>query len=830
MTITSFWGTLATTPTGWTKPDWEAVKIEDLAPETAKKSFLSWPVEDQLAYLRQHGQGDSKSLSFEFPSGSLTALITQHEDADGNLADQVGLVLQGSYSTFPGLDLGQRRAASLGELTVQPGDLEPATFLEWDQASQEEYLVRHGGEVTLKQVAGQPLIHAIKPSGGQMTVFLTLRSGENFEPIPYHHLSGSAAGSPSAIVNASAEALFPKLDGELILLDPDARPAFFDTAPDTLSEAEKDQLYKEFGSWHSAYQLEYTKRYGVLKGSPPETSKVLTLERSAGEGQPGNTMHIVISLSDPTRHYVVQDLDKTALGQMSLRDQSFLISLASDADQILGGQIKTLMATLGLQLGGTGSDYQIDLYQGPAEAPGSEPDGFDFDIGNLSDPDLQTDDGLATASDFIAKFRSWPPYYQAAFVENAMTDLHGTLDTSKALVIPTQAIISDTGVQIPAGAILTVMFSQSHPGKIQVVSADRAILSQEQIALMSLPDQAHLNKLIGEYDLGDLGLTIPAASRKYPEISAAIEELERKINNSGLPLEDKKVFFDQLMVFQNRIDTYPFLAASEVGNQIKALGTRLDRAAAFFGAVEPTPKDAKPKQGASARTLYDNVITRDGDIGGIKRAYDLFMEQERRIAQIAEERRNLVSGNGTGGSRMDVPYLIYRLQSLYNLSLEALIVIETEEINQQNELLKTYAKIQDAINLSAGRKEKDGTIGIANQGGQSYNSLGEYTHVINMFNDRGVEKQPHPLETLYGISRPLIYLFNDQGDLPDYDKQTWGTQGTRISETVTLFNQQNQMKMNDVSSMDKQRNRHFELANGALSKMNEIIQSIGRIG
>jgi hypothetical protein len=49
MTITSFWGTLATTPTGWTKPDWEAVKIEDLAPETAKKSFLSWPVEDQLA-------------------------------------------------------------------------------------------------------------------------------------------------------------------------------------------------------------------------------------------------------------------------------------------------------------------------------------------------------------------------------------------------------------------------------------------------------------------------------------------------------------------------------------------------------------------------------------------------------------------------------------------------------------------------------------------------------------------------------------------------------------------------------------------------------------
>lgn len=33
---------------------------------------------------------------------------------------------------------------------------------------------------------------------------------------------------------------------------------------------------------------------------------------------------------------------------------------------------------------------------------------------------------------------------------------------------------------------------------------------------------------------------------------------------------------------------------------------------------------------------------------------------------------------------------------------------------------------------------------------------------------------------------------------------------------MTLINQENQIKMNDINSMNKQKDRHFDLANGAL--------------
>jgi hypothetical protein len=56
----------------------------------------------------------------------------------------------------------------------------------------------------------------------------------------------------------------------------------------------------------------------------------------------------------------------------------------------------------------------------------------------------------------------------------------------------------------------------------------------------------------------------------------------------------------------------------------------------------------------------------------------------------------------------------------------------------------------------------------------------------------------------------------------------WEGYGQTLADAVTLLSQDSQIKMNDVNSLDKQKNRHFDLANGALQKLSEILNNIAR--
>jgi hypothetical protein len=50
-----------------------------------------------------------------------------------------------------------------------------------------------------------------------------------------------------------------------------------------------------------------------------------------------------------------------------------------------------------------------------------------------------------------------------------------------------------------------------------------------------------------------------------------------------------------------------------------------------------------------------------------------------------------------------------------------------------------------------------------------------------------------------------------------------------LADTVTLLNQRNQILQNEIENATKQQNRHFELGNNALRKMNDMIMTIGRM-
>jgi hypothetical protein len=93
--------------------------------------------------------------------------------------------------------------------------------------------------------------------------------------------------------------------------------------------------------------------------------------------------------------------------------------------------------------------------------------------------------------------------------------------------------------------------------------------------------------------------------------------------------------------------------------------------------------------------------------------------------------------------------------------------------------------------------------------------------------DRG-----HPIESLYNSDRPKFDLIEEgeegAGSLKLMSKNAFDQFQTKLSGAITILNQQNQIKQNDVENATKEQNRHFELGNNALRKMNDLLLMIGR--
>ena len=112
----------------------------------------------------------------------------------------------------------------------------------------------------------------------------------------------------------------------------------------------------------------------------------------------------------------------------------------------------------------------------------------------------------------------------------------------------------------------------------------------------------------------------------------------------------------------------------------------------------------------------------------------------------------------------------------------------------------------------------------------------EEMRVFGMFSDDSWAKQfrqGHPMETFYGIDRPVQQFTGeneeDNGSLALLRKTVWDSFSTQLNDTVTLLNQRNQLKQNEIESATRQQNRHFDLGNNALKKMNDLLMTIGRM-
>ena len=785
--------------------------------------FMRWSLADQIAFIEAKGTGTTpKTVTIGDPG------------KQGDPDYPKPTITLGYKATSP-------QALTYADPLLQPAQVSKNDFMRWSPDNQLAYIARFkdaSGAVYLG--ASQSKVE-VAANGNVMALGVLLPTAGDAEPIPYHHLPGSAAGTPSNVVVTSAEWLFPTLDGKKVTLPVGERPAAFSTTPAMLapsgftddalprppgltkeqkSDAAKVEFLKSFATWHSVYQLEYIKTHQLTPATPANSRPRLDIE----VGSPELRLTAFVSPDDPTKHFIVQSLDKAAIARMTENEQSALTNMGEAWD--------TLSASLGL----------IDVLTPKLAASDKTANGGT--IGGTPPTGPFTAAGYA--DELIYAIENTPPSsrrYNGTSLDQPQLawDVGGTSFTVGGTTYLKRYAQTTKPADPPGNGPGGVLIG-AHGGTLRYVAS------------------------------GSMTAGGPTTSWELVE------------DVTSLPDEAKQAFISQLEILKEQIGNSAIVDYKTIQTKVDELRERFNRVFAFYN-VRPATAETwyhnNPDDDSQhyTVTVYADVISQDGTLNSANRGYAVFLAQEQRIAELAKARMTLVRENGIlNGKTLDVPYLVYKFQSLYNLSLEAQVVAETEEVNQQNDLLRTYAAMQDAVNrtLSAlSKTDNSSSVGILGLASTDTEVLENEANagllkVLSMFEDylsarhrkpdgAFVGGQRHPLEVLRSVTRPIFNLFynakfgqhneqdndgidagGDQTDdddntytKKDYDLETythtqWSNYATRLSESVTIINQNSQIKMNDINSMDKERNRHFELANNALAKMADIISNIAR--
>ena len=609
------------------------------------------------------------------------------------------------------------------DLAVAPASLLPDTFRSWTLEKQDAYLTRHGSPLTLgTAVTSRPL--DVKRSG-EPALTLTMKTAK--------FLNGAADGFTFRDVTAETGMV--------------SRPTDFSLPPASLPPS-------SFLSWTREERLRYAQAngFGAIGGSTTigsatnqGTLLVGVVDDIVMESGPvyGNSAATGGSAGIPYYHL---NGSTDGMPSQTVRDQ------ADKLFPTIDGEKHTLDA----------ADRPKSIYKetnDPADPrplrPDAEQKGFYTNPGRLTTE--------AQAQAFMKDFVTWHSGYQLEFVK-----LHGSGDPTR-LVIPAGS----------ATPVLAAMVSQTDKTQLYILSSlDKAAFAKmslaDQTAIATLPGFAAVANQVGLKAKDTSGaritdLTSPSGDAVAPDVAASNlkafinskistkspGELQGRIvtlsqtnpqtaedraaniyyvgptavtpatnpasysweKRERLPTAEHRSYFtSQIDVLTTQLSTMAIVSPAEITNRLKALKDRFDRAYAFCDVAIQTPVTGFMGVPATNATMYKDVISLD-DNKTIAKGYQVFIAQEKRLAETMQERSRVASNDGAlYGRRLDVPELVFRLQSLYNIQLEAEVVMETEEVSQQNALLQTYAKMQDIVNETLsrfGRPTKTASISSA---------------------------------------------------------------------------------------------------------------------
>jgi len=580
--------------------------------------------------------------------------------------------------------------------------------------------------------------------------------------------NGGAAGINPQVVVDGQQVMFP-LDNTLTLAQLEAlsvTPTGFALTPTQLDA-------NTFEQFSSAFQVAYIQKNPDAGSKPAATPPLLFATIGGGinptTGQPAaGPVHALVS-ADKTKVYVIENLTKNDITKMSTADVALLQQVATNTGA--GGSLGAFAAVVSTQLATLGLSI----------------------------------DPPATAATKIGADK------QSAL--NAIASFFSLTQSNTGSTPPVAVTISDTLVNLPA----------------------------------------------------------PPSGLTTSNMSAA----------------DRAVFVKEAQILANSIVNNPIISAKDVSDQLKLITDRLKQVAAFSGeriflttAAEGQP--AQSSTGYIAGWLGDSVtFIPDPRVDPavnpspalvpvnvtINNGYVNMMNQEKQIANLANAAYQQSTGLDLAGhtvarpQNLDAPALIFQFQLNANLTQEAEIAISTEVVKQLNALLTTYNNMQQMVNATLARFTATNDAQADAQATQPlFNSTGGNiinlptptagaTNPANLFDSvatmfsQTLPRNTHPLEALFGIARPVATLVQNNdvtdgngkkikgvvtGGYIGLQKSQWTSFNDQLSAAVTQLNQQSQILTNSIDSLTKQKDRHFDLGNNALSKMADMIQTIGR--
>ncbi|PDT90839.1 hypothetical protein CO669_07640 [Bradyrhizobium sp. Y36] len=408
-------------------------------------------------------------------------------------------------------------------------------------------------------------------------------------------------------------------------------------------------------------------------------------------------------------------------------------------------------------------------------------------------------------------------------------------------------------------------------------------LQKADFATMAIADQTII-ATVANADLAKTGAAAKTLARlgmteDVGQATDAINKLLDTINNDpSVPDSDKQVFRDEITNVQNRVGGTKVYSVTDINSEISAISARFHRVAVFAkakaaGPLKPDPNDPNQFRDVTGLNLDDNGNNVD-IVNGLK----AFMNAEKQILA-ADNAAMQIANTGTLAGltkHLDAPSLLAAFQLSANLKDQAINAADTEEINQINLLLKTYNVIQELINQTIAtfdaskNDEKRGLLGydasgdIGNNSGRVPGDADDQGHEIIAHTGIDTLKNPvvvdadeknkftppalsdaqlkaismfekelngiaSPIEDLLGVKRPSFDFYDNKGTTLNYfQKSTWDQWSATLSNTVQQISQENQLKFNDINTLEKERTTHFQAATNALSKAGDIIASIGR--
>ncbi|WP_163850677.1 hypothetical protein [Pseudooceanicola aestuarii] len=311
------------------------------------------------------------------------------------------------------------------------------------------------------------------------------------------------------------------------------------------------------------------------------------------------------------------------------------------------------------------------------------------------------------------------------------------------------------------------------------------------------------------------------------------------------------LFIEQLQILQEQLDGMAIFHADTLLQQNAALFERFERVDALKTVTRPVDVHSD-----AAYSGYAHATNSDDELASIDAAAGLLIGAELTLLGLQRNSQEISRTGTFEGKRLDTPTMTFLLQTFQNYRNENLARVLSEELNQYNSLLSSYTAFQrllnttlqayDPVKLAASEEGDDSEdpeeLGLKganyDAGTNAYSSLSDFTEAerraIAMFDSVAsatggpptyAANTYHPIETLQSLTRPTERIVSGTG-FESYTKSTWDTLAVNIAEATKLINQDTQLKMDEINALNRQKNRHYDMASNALNKMADILRAI----